>query len=143
MNTNNLGDLGELKVITKLTELGVEVYTPFSKTSKADLIGMYNNHLYKIQVKTSEKSKDEKIVFSLSSSIPKANKKYIKYKYSPEEIDLFLLYNYEKDCIYILPCESPKDTFIIQYDGRKCRQTKNINYEKDFLIDNNFHKYFK
>lgn len=143
MNTNNLGDLGELKVITKLTEFGVEVFTPFSKASKCDLIAEYNNKLYKIQVKTTEKSKDEKILFSLSSSVPKANKKYEHHKYTPEEIDLFLLYNYEKDCIYILPCDKERETFAIQYDNRKCRQTKNINYEKDFLFENVFSNYFK
>ena len=67
----------------------IPVYIPFGDNERADLIAEFNGKLQKIQVKTSEKCEDGKVVFSLvSSTVHRQNgvKQYI------QKMKLIILY---------------------------------------------------
>ena len=49
MNSKNIGNIGEAKVLTKFVELGFPVYIPFGDNEKADLIVEFNGKLNKIR----------------------------------------------------------------------------------------------
>jgi hypothetical protein len=68
MNSKRIGNLGEAKVLCKFVELGIPVYLPFGDNEKADLIADFNGKLNKIQIKTSKKAEDGKMIFDLNSS---------------------------------------------------------------------------
>lgn len=68
MNTKQIGNIGEAKVLSKFVELGLPVYVPFGDNERADLIVEFNGKLNKIQVKTSINAKDGVMIFDLISS---------------------------------------------------------------------------
>ena len=68
MNSKAIGNIGEAKVLCKFVELGIPVYIPFGDNEKSDIIADFNGKLNKIQVITSLKAEDGKMVFDLTSS---------------------------------------------------------------------------
>lgn len=135
MNSKNIGNIGEIKVISKFIELGFPVYLPFGDNEKADLIAEFNGKLNKIQVKTSIKAEDGKMIFSLVSSTLH-RKNGVKHIYTSEEIDYFACYNIERDKIFLIPVnEAPSTAITIRYEKPKNGQIKDIKFEEDYLIE--------
>ena len=136
MNTKKIGNIGEAKVLSKFVELGIPVYLPFGDNEKADLIADFNGKLNKIQVKTSVEANDGKMKFDITSSTTH-RKNGCKHVYTKEEIDYFACYNLARDCILLFKVdEVPSSSITVRYESSKNGQTKNIRFEKDFLIDN-------
>ena len=67
MDTKGVGNIGEAKVLCKFVELGIPVYLPFGDNERSDLIAEFNGKLNRIQVKTSVKAEDGKMIFDLTS----------------------------------------------------------------------------
>lgn len=138
MNTKNIGNIGEAKVITKFIELGISVYIPFGDNERADLIAEFNNKLNKIQVKTSSQIKNGAISFQLHSCNHLTNmteRKYINKAYSIEDVDYFALYNIVNDNIYLIENDNTVKSIRIRIDSSKNNQSINIKSEKDYLIE--------
>lgn len=104
MNTKRLGNIGEIKTISKFVEMQIPVYLAFGDIEKADLVADFNGKLNKIQVKTSETFVDGGFQVDLTSSTIRKKLDY-KHKYSSEEIDYFAIYNLESDVLLLLPIE--------------------------------------
>lgn len=136
MNSKSIGNIGEAKVLCKFVELGIPVYTPFGDNEKADLIAEFNGKLNKIQVKTSIKAENGKIVFDITSStIHRKNGE--KHIYTSDEIDYFACYNIARDKIFLFKVdEVPNTTITIRYERPKNGQTQGIRFEEDYLLDN-------
>ena len=139
MNSKNIGNIGEAKVLAKFVELGIPVYLPFGDNEKADLIAEFNGKLNKIQVKTSTKAEDGKIMFSLVSSTMH-RKNGTKHIYTSDEIDYFACYNIARDKIFLFKVdETPNTTITIRYETSKNNQVQGVRFEEDYLIDNILH----
>ena len=136
MNSKRIGNIGEAKVLSKFVELGIPVFIPFGDNEKADLIAEFNGKLNKIQVKTSIKAEDGKIIFDLTSStIHRKNGE--KHIYTENEIDYFACYNITRDKIFLVNIEeAPTTNLTIRYEKPKNNQTQGIKFEEDYLIDN-------
>ena len=135
MNTKSVGNIGEVKVLAKFVELGILVYLPFGDNEKADLIADFNGKLNKIQVKTSIKAEDGKMIFDITSST-QHRKNEIKHVYTPEEIDYFACYNIERQCILLFKVnEVPNTSITVRYEKPKNGQIVGIRLEEDYLID--------
>ena len=135
MNTKKIGNIGEAKVLCKFVELGIPVYLPFGDNERSDLIAEFNGKLNKIQVKTSVKAENGKMLFDLTSSTQHRSGR-VKHKYTNEEIDYFACYNVTRDSIYLISADKLRTSITIRYQEPKSNQKNNINFEKDFLIDN-------
>lgn len=136
MNSKKIGNIGEAKVLTKFVELGIPVYLPFGDNEKADLIVEFNGKLNKIQVKTSQKAENGKMIFNLVSSTTH-RKNGNKHIYTNNEIDYFACYNISRDKIFLIPIDkAPMTTITIRYEKPKNNQIQGILFEKDYLIDN-------
>ena len=68
MTTKRIGNIGEAKTLAKFVELGIPVYIPFGDNEKVDLIAEFKGKLNKLQIKTSIKAENGKMIFSLNSS---------------------------------------------------------------------------
>lgn len=135
MDTKRIGNIGEAKVLCKFVELGIPVYIPFGDNERSDLIAEFNGKLNRIQVKTSIKAEDGKMIFDLTSStVHRSNG--VKHKYSNEEVDYFACYNIIRDKIFLVPVDKPRTSITIRYEKPKNGQINNINLEEDFLIEN-------
>lgn len=136
MNSKNIGNIGEAKVLAKFVELGIPVYLPFGDNEKADLIAEFNGKLNKIQVKTSIKAEDGKMRFDLTSSTVH-RKNGAKHIYASNEIDYFACYNISRDKTFLINVdEAPNTTITIRYEKPKNNQTQEIKLEENYLIDN-------
>lgn len=101
MNSKQIGNIGEAKVLSKFIELGFPVYIPFGDNEKADLVVEFNGKLNKVQVKTSIDAKNGNVIFDLTSSTAH-RKNGMRHKYTIDEVDYFALYNLCRDKIYLL-----------------------------------------
>lgn len=136
MNSKSIGNIGEAKVLCKFVELGIPVYVPFGDNEKADLVADFNGKLNRIQVKTSFKAEDGKMIFDLTSSTLH-RKNGIKHIYTSEEIDYFACYNVTRDKIFLIPIDNtPKTSITIRYEKPKNNQSKGIIFEEQYLIEN-------
>lgn len=135
MNTKRIGNIGEAKVLCKFVELGIPVYIPFGDNERADLIAEFNGKLNKIQIKTSLKAEDGKMVFDLVSSTTHRNNG-VKHVYDETEIDYFACYNVARDKLFLIPIEKAPNTAItIRYEKPKNNQVKGIIFEHEYEID--------
>lgn len=135
MQTKAIGNIGEAKVLCKFIELGVPVYIPFGDNEKSDLIAEFNGKLNRIQVKTSLKAEDGKMVFSLVSSTAH-RKNGVKHIYTEDEIDYFALYNIERDKLFLVPIhQAPNTALIIRYEKPKNNQTLGVHFEEDYVFE--------
>jgi len=135
MDTKQIGNIGEAKVLCEFVELGIPVYVPFGDNERADLIADFNGKLNKIQVKTSIKAEDGKMIFDLTSSTVH-RKNGIKHLYSSDEIDYYACYNITRDKIFLVPVDTPRTAIIIRYEKPKNNQVKGIHFEDEYLIIN-------
>ena len=135
MDTKSVGNIGEAKVLCKFVELGVPVYLPFGDNERSDLIADFNGKLNRIQVKTSIKAEDGKMVFDLTSSTTHRSNG-IKHKYTRNEVDYFACYNVTRDKIFLIPVEEPRSAITIRYEKPKNGQINGIHFEEEYLIKN-------
>lgn len=134
--SKRIGNLGEIKVISKFVEYDIPVYTPFGDCEKADLVAEFNGKLQKIQVKTLVKAENGVMKFDLTSSTIH-RKNGVKHKYTKNEIDYFACYNIARDKVFLIPIEvAPSTSISIRFEEPKNHQFNNVIMEDKFLIDN-------
>ena len=135
MNTKRIGNIGEAKTLYKFVEKGIPVYVPFGDNEKSDLIAEFNGKLNRIQIKTSVKAEDGKMIFSLVSSTSH-RKNGVKHIYTNEEIDYFVCYNIERDKLFIVSVdEASNSQLTIRYTKPKNGQMLGVKFEEDYLLD--------
>lgn len=136
METKRLGNIGEAVAISSFVKHCIPVYIPFGDDEKVDLVVDFNGKLNKIQVKTSEKANDGKMIFDLTSSTShRSNGR--KHKYTPDEIDYFFCYNIERDKSFLIKApDPPLSAITIRYGTSKNNQVKNVNPEDKFSFEN-------
>lgn len=130
INTKVIGNVGEAKVLAKLVELQIPVYIQFGDNEPADYLILLDNHPYKVQVKTSRTFNGETTVFELTSSTAHRKKGY-KHKYSTEEVDLFMCYDYCTGKIFIFKNTGIRYTVKVRYTHPRNNIVKNVNFATD------------
>ena len=133
MNSKNIGDIGEAKVLTKFLELGYDVYLPFGENTRIDMIVNINGELCKIQVKTSQRYKNGYTKFNLASNVDRGVSRYV---YTEDDIDYFALYSVINDEIYLIHVNDAPDIAIQIRNTDAKLSMKTIRKAEDYLIDN-------
>ena len=131
MNTKQKGNLSEIKITSKLIELGYIVSLPFGDNARYDLIADKDGELHKIQVKTGQ-LEDGKIGFSTCSS--STHRGGVKKDYRGD-VDFFGVYCKELDTCYLIPIDiTPKRRMVLRLNETKNNQKTSINYANDYEI---------
>jgi hypothetical protein len=97
----------------------------------------FNGKLNRIQIKTSLKAEDGKMIFSLVSSTVH-RKNGVKHIYDNNEIDYFVLYNIERDVLLLLSIDEPdlpKENITIRYTEPKSRNQYRSFMESEYLLE--------
>lgn len=127
LTTQQKGITTEMFVAAKLLQLGYNVSQPFCQDSKYDLIVDVNNHLYRLQVKTSRLITDNTIVFNCRSTTKNSQTNKSRY-YQESEIDYFATYwDNEVFLIPVSECSSEKRLHLIPV------KQSNQTYAYDYL----------
>ena len=136
MNTKRLGNIGEIKTISKLVEMQIPVYQAFGDIEKADIVAEFNGKLNKIQIKSSTQTSEDVTQFKISKTRINRNENVTSY-YTKNEVDYFALYSVVKDQIYLVSFEdSPSVGIPIRHTKPKNNQIDRAKMDYDYLIDN-------
>ena len=139
LNTHFQGEITELQVAEAFLALGYQVCKPLVSDSRYDFIVDINHNLYRIQVKTSSLSADGDYIEFKTQSSHTNTQKTVYHSYSSEDVDYFATV-YTHQC-YLVPINKVGSrSFRLRLKPTKNGQTKNINFAKDFKLEDTFIK---
>lgn len=131
-NSKSIGNLSEMKVMTRLIELGHKVSIPYGDNCRYDLILDLNGTLQKIQIKTG-RYKDGCVVFE-TRSVNKIGGCYQRNNYK-NQVHYFIIYCPQLNQLYIIdPNELSNTSGRLRVDPPKRTYLKNIIWAKDHIL---------
>ena len=138
MNSNQIGNLGELKVIETCLRNGIQVFTPFGDGNVVDLVLIVNGKCLKAQVKSTQTGENDGIMtFNISSS-KSTRTNGERHHYTANEIDIYLLYSYVYDEVYLIPFkDAPSSSVMLRHDIPK-KVLSTMRFTKDYQFENIF-----
>jgi hypothetical protein len=129
-----VGSLAELKAMEMCLNHGIMVFTPFADGCVVDLVLIVNGKCLKAQVKSTETGSNGVLSFKMKSEKSKRGKDTVHH-YTEEEIDIFLLYSYFYDEVYVVPFkEAPRSCLTLRHDKPK-RILKTMKFANDYLFE--------
>jgi len=134
MNTKDIGEICELKIITRLRELGFPILIPFGDNQRYDLVFEKENVFYRVQVKKGKLLKNNSITFEPCSSYRHRRKVNTRRIYK-NEIEYFGVYCFENNKTYLVPIsdvENIKTLVTLRLEKTKNNQEKNIRWAKNY-----------
>lgn len=128
MNPKAVGELVEIKSISRLIELGYSVSLPFGNNQRYDAIIDNGLELKKIQIK-SGRIRNGCLIFNTAS----VNGFTGKRKRYTDQIDLFIVYCIENDTMYMIPLEEcGVSSTSLRLEGPK-KDFERIRWAKDYV----------
>lgn len=140
-NNKQKGLLTETKCLLSLLENKIEVSIPYGDNSRYDFIIDINNVLYKVQCKTSRKTKSNAYEISTSSNNWKTKEKR-NYK---NEIDFFI--TIVEDNCYLIPIKDVgnQNTFSMRIlpplNNQKITSQGEIHYAQNYELEKMLERY--
>lgn len=137
--TQSIGNVNELKCISRFIELGYECSIPYGNGAKYDFIVDVNGELLRIQCKSSSHPKkngivDENAIQFDTVSQTTNTQKTTKHTYNNQQIDYFATSYNNK--IYIIPvdeCSTSKTLrFVAPKNNSKYNKAEDYEIEKRF-----------
>lgn len=130
MDTKDVGDISELKVITALKEQGYPVLIPYGDNQRYDLAYEEDDGFVRVQVKTARED-DGRLLFNAYNTGHNNNGNYSK-EYTKEDIDVFMVYSPDTEEIYEVSVEETgSSTFTLRHKEADFDHP-NINWAEDY-----------
>lgn len=136
MNSSQLGNIGEARVLSEFLKLGIPCYIPYGDGNTADLIAQFNNKLNRIQVKTTKSLNDSG---AMEWKVTRQEGFHgNRVQYNVEDIDYFAFYCLETDMVCLVPFDEdfPKSTLSIRLDTYEGNRLSTMRFAKDYQISN-------
>ena len=136
MNSSQLGNIGEARVLSEFLKLGVPCYIPYGDGNTADLIAQFNNKLNRIQVKTTKGLNSSGAMEWKVTRQEGYHGNRVQYKV--EDIDYFAFYCLETDIVCLVPFNEnfPKSALSIRLDNYEGNRLSTMRFAKDYQISN-------
>jgi hypothetical protein len=103
LGSNSKGAVAEAAIRLAAIRCEVDVYTPVSGHSRADLVFDVGDELYRVQVKWASLAKDEATINVHTSGSRLTPSGYVRTPYGADEIELLAVDCGELDRSYLLP----------------------------------------
>ena len=130
MNTGNIGNLSEVKILAALVEAGYLVSQPFGSGHKYDLIADDGNRLYRVQCKTG-RIRTGVLLFNAYSMSGNGGTKQ-SYK---GLADLFAVYNPKNGKVYLVPVDDVGTTIVcLRTAPTENGQAQRIRWAKSYAL---------
>lgn len=138
MDTKDIGEASEARILSELKSLGFTVLTPFGDNAKYDLV-CDNGEFNRVQVKTG-KLQDNGVVTFKTQTAGHNNTEGTYHKgYEDGEIDYFAVYCPQtSDAFMVEVEEAPSAEMSIRLEKPKNGQTKGINMADDYRLTERF-----
>lgn len=139
MNTSQLGNIGEVRVLSEFVKLGVPCYIPYGDGNPVDLIAQFNNKLNRIQIKsTAGLNKAGAMEWKVTRQEGYHGQ---RAQYNVNDIDYFAFYCLETDIVCLVPFDEnfPVSTLSIRLDNYTGNRLSTMRFAKDYQISNFIH----
>lgn len=134
LTTKQKGNVTEMECILAFMKAGYKVSIPYGEDCRYDLVVDVNNHLYRVQCKTSGALKNPEDGFRIKTKSVVITAHGIKETvYNKAEIDFFATV-YEGNC-YLVPVEECGYEKTLRYRYPANGQKKGISLAKDYLME--------
>lgn len=135
MNTKDIGETSEARLLYELKSLGYTVLTPFGDNAKYDLVYDNGQELVKSQVKTGKLQERGVVTFKTRTAGHNTSEGVYHKGYDSEDIDTFLVFCPQTDSVYSVPIgEAPDSEMSLRVEKPKNGQTKGINMAEDYRL---------
>jgi len=135
MNTSQIGNIGEAKVLCKFVELGVPVYTPVGDGNEIDMIAIFNDKPNRIQVKTTESVRDDGLMMWRTTR--QDGYRGGRARYDSQSVDYFAFYCIQSDVLCLMPSTDIKnDTMSIRLDSYSGVRLSTMRFASDYRFEN-------
>lgn len=134
-NNKQIGEIGERIAIGELSKYGLDILLPMSDNLPFDFVVIKDGIFYKCQVKTTNIiNKNNSLRFSLTSN---NWYKKIEYQYNSDDVDVIICCDMNTIYLfkYIEVCN--KKNIYLKLDETKNGQMRNVNFAKDYIINEN------
>ena len=131
MDTNQIGKITELEILSYVIKKGYSVSIPFGDKDRYDQIWDINGKLLRIQVKTCRSYQDDTaIIFNCRTTYSRNNGSKT-HKYTANEIDYFA--TYWDNQVYMIPVQECSDKKILRFS---CKQNQSsISWAKNYTFE--------
>lgn len=133
-----VGNIGEVVVLSKFVKMGIDIYQPFGDNTKADYVADFNNQLQKIQVKSCARLYNDSTYHIYLTSTHRKGKETYRVGYNANDIDFFACYCLQRPEPILIPislCEN-KNSIVVRIKPQKRTGGNNPPiYESDFLFE--------
>lgn len=133
LNSKNIGNIGEAYVIAKFVEMHIPVYQQFGDNEASDIIVLINNKPLKIQIKTSTRSDENRVVFDLTSC-SFHRRCGNRHKYTLDEVDAFACYDYRTKYIFLIRNIGDMTAITLRYKYPKNNQKSGVHYYANYFL---------
>lgn len=133
-----IGNIGEVVVLSKFVKMGIDIYQPFGDNTRADYIADFNNKLQKIQVKSCARLYNDATYHIDLTSTHRKGKGTYREGYDSNEIDFFACYCLQRSEPILIPidlCENKTGLIIRIKPQKKTGGSNPPIYESDFLFE--------
>ena len=134
MNTNQKGNLGEVRVLSEFIKLGIQCYLPYGDGSGVDLIAEFGGKLNRIQVKTTESlNKAGAMEWKVTRQEGYHGNRAV---YDKNSIDYFAFYCIETDIVCLVPFDDnfPASTLSIRLDDYQGKRLNTMRFASEYSI---------
>ena len=134
MNSSQLGNIGEVRVLSEFVKLGIPCYIPYGDGNTIDLIAQFNNKLNRIQVKTiTSLNKAGAMEWKVTRQEGYHGN---RVQYNVNDIDYFAFYCLETDVVCLVPFDEnfPSSSLSIRLDTYEGTRTSTMRFVSDFQI---------
>lgn len=128
------GDVNELQCILDFQKRGYYCSIPFSGSCRYDVVVDINNHLYRIQCKSSTFNEDEGYLKMYAARQTTNTQKTTRYIYSSEEIDYF--YTSWNQYSFLIPVDEVTTSKQLRVLAPKNGIQETMSIASDYLLDN-------
>lgn len=133
-NTLIRGDTNELQCILDFQKRGYYCSIPFSGSCRYDVIVDINDHLYRIQCKSSSYHEEDGTLRMSATRNTTNTQRTITYSYTDKEIDFF--YTSWKEYGFLIPVNEVSTCKYLRVDMPKNGIQETMSIAADYLIDN-------
>lgn len=135
MNTKDIGEMSESRILYELKSHGCTVLTPFGDNAKYDLVYDNGEKLVRAQVKTGKMKDNGVIRFKTTTTGHNITDGAYEKGYKDTDIDVFLIFCPQNDCVYGVHIEdAPKSAMTLRVEPPKNGQTKGVNMAEDYKL---------
>lgn len=136
MTSNQIGNIGEVRVLSEFIKLGIQCYIPYGDGSRVDLIADFGGKLNRIQIKTTEHLNR---AGAMEWKVTRQEGYHgNRTEYSQNDIDYFAFYCVDTDIVCLVPFDDnfTASSLSIRLDDYMGNRLKTMRFASDYSVKN-------